>query len=331
MIIGISSIAIPLSILASLPSTSAFLPPLYNVALARPCVQSLTATKQKNVFYSKTVSPAHRRGNRVELQMGNENLDIVTYLRTEWVSAALCTNQIPDTSKSVLQIGTDDGRAVNFVPKTVTELITSSVEEDGMISMSCRRQMKQQKERRGTSITLTYVDQAADDLKEMKNESVDVVISLQAADRMRENGMDWKKSVKETARVLKPGGRFIFVEKSEIEGNSYVEEVMGVKYVQNRNDKKSGNVDEKSVEDVNPTFEMVGYDEVDYVLVSHVAGVVEKAMYSGMTTSAIEAQKAIESKARMAELSIDAFERGLKRRKKKKKKKKSKNSEDVET
>jgi len=217
---------------------------------------------------------------------------------------------------------------VNFVPKTVEELITSSVEEDGIISMSCRRQMKQQKERRGTSIKLTYVDQAADDLKELKNESVDAVISFQAADRMRESGMDWKKSLKEVARVLKPGGRFLFVEKSKIEGDSYVEEVMSVKYVQNKNDKST---DSDEVEDVNPTFEMVGYDEVDYVLVSHVAGVVEKAMYSGMTASAIEAQKAVESKARMAELSIDAFERGLKRRKKKKKKKKSKNTEDEET
>merc|ERR1711957_214780 len=101
-------------------------------------------------------------------------------------------------------------------------------------------------------------------------------------------------------------------------GDSYVEEVMSVKSVQNKNDKST---DSDEVEDVNPTFEMVGYDEVDYVLVSHVAGVVEKAMYSGMTASAIEAQKAVESKARMAELSIDAFERGLKRRKKKKKKK----------
>jgi len=328
MITGISSIGIRLSILTFLSSTSAFLPPIYKGDFARPCVHRLTDTKQKDVIHNKFRPCAKPLRNRVELQMGNENLDMVTYLRTEWVSASLCTNQIPKTSKSVLQIGTDDGRAVNFVPKTVEELITSSVEEDGIISMSCRRQMKQQKERRGTSIKLTYVDQAADDLKELKNESVDAVISFQAADRMRESGMDWKKSLKEVARVLKPGGRFLFVEKSKIEGDSYVEEVMSVKYVQNKNDKST---DSDEVEDVNPTFEMVGYDEVDYVLVSHVAGVVEKAMYSGMTASAIEAQKAVESKARMAELSIDAFERGLKRRKKKKKKKKSKNTEDEET
>jgi len=335
-IASVASVATSLAILTTLHTSSAFLTPSYHGSFVRLSDQQLTATEQKNVIDSKSITPAHRRRHRVGLQMGSSDLDIVTYLRTEWVSAALCTNQIPEVSKSVLQIGTDDGRAVNFVPLTVEELITSSAEEDGTVSMSCRRQLKQQKERRGSGLTLTYVDQAADDLKEVENESVDAVISLQAAERMRVNGMDWKKSLKEVARVLKPGGRFLFVEKTDIEGDNYVDEVMGVTYVPKtdsgkKSTKKAATIGEENVdeEDVNPTFEMVGYDKVDYVLEAHVAGVVEKAMYSGMTASDIETQKAVDSKARMAELSINAFERGLKKRKKKKKKK-SADTEEIE-
>lgn len=330
MIIGISSVFTSLVILGLLHSTSAFSTPFHYGSFTSFPLQRLTAAKQKYVFDRESITTVHRHRR---LQMGS-GLDIVTYLRTEWVSAALCTNQIPEASKSVLQIGTDDGRAVNFVPKTVEELITSSAEEDGIVSISCRRQLKQQKERRGTGLTLTYVDQPADDLNEVENDSVDAVISLQAADRMRENGMNWKNSLKEIARVLKPGGRFLFVEKTDIEGDNYVDEVMGVTSVPKKNNKKKSMNKSTAVdggedvqeEEVNPTFEMVGYDTVDYVLVPHVAGVVEKAMYSGMTASDIEAQRTLDSKARMAELSINAFERGLKKRKKKKKKR----SEDTE-
>ena len=45
------------------------------------------------------------------LRMG---LDLVTYLRTEWISAALCTNQCPRSADVCLQLGTDDGRAGTF-------------------------------------------------------------------------------------------------------------------------------------------------------------------------------------------------------------------------
>lgn len=47
------------------------------------------------------------------LRMG---LDLVTYLRTEWISAALCTNQTPRSADVCLQLGTEDGRAgkLNF-------------------------------------------------------------------------------------------------------------------------------------------------------------------------------------------------------------------------
>merc|ERR1712003_125150 len=142
-------------------------------------------------------------------------MDMVTYMRTEWISAALCTNQTPRSAKICLQLGCEDGRAVTFIPRTVRELQTSSAQADGKIPLSASRQLKQQAKRRGAA-RVTLIDQPADDLRETEDESVDVVISLQAADLMRQNGLDWKKSIDEAARVLKPGGRFLFVEQTEI-------------------------------------------------------------------------------------------------------------------
>lgn len=122
------------------------------------------------------------------------------------MSAALCTNQTPRSADVVLQLGCEDGRAVTFIPRTVRELITSSNEADGQVKVGVKRQLKQQQERRKAA-TVTYADQRADDLTETADESVDVVISLQSAAKMMENGLDWKKSVREAARVLKPGDR----------------------------------------------------------------------------------------------------------------------------
>ncbi len=243
------------------------------------------------------------------LKMG---LDAVTGLRTEWISASICTNQIPSTAKSVLQLGTEDGRAVNFVPRSVEEIITSSAEADGELSISCRRQLKQQRERRGTGAVIRYLDQPCDDLREVKDKSVDCVISLQAAQRMAENGQDWKKSIVEAGRVLKPEGVFIFVEQTEIEGKSYMDAIAEV---------AEGDVDEEGNLKTWPLWELVGYDDVDLVIVPHVAGVVKKPEFAGLTQSEIENKSSVDEKERMADLSINAFERGLKKRRKKKKNK----------
>jgi hypothetical protein len=80
-------------VLATAPFSTAFLPPSSSVATRRPAEAC-----------SKTALGA---------------IDPVTYLRTEWVSAALCTNQTPRSADRVLQLGCEDGRVVNFVPRTV--------------------------------------------------------------------------------------------------------------------------------------------------------------------------------------------------------------------
>eukprot|EP00980_Cylindrotheca_fusiformis_P023836 scaffold11043_cov122-Cylindrotheca_fusiformis.AAC.3 len=241
------------------------------------------------------------------LSMG---LDMVTYLRVEWISAALCTNQTPRAANVCLQLGCEDGRAVTFIPRTIQELITSTVEPDGVMPISVTRQLSQQQKTRNAGV-VTFKDQRADDLKETPDESVDVVISLQAAARMIETGLDWKKSVDEAARVLKPGGRLLFVEQTDLEGESYLD------YLDNLG---LGSEDEDNEERF-PTFEEVGYDDVDFVLMPHVAGVAIKSIDAGMTAAERAAKEARLEEARLAEISIDAYERGIKKRKKKKKKK----------
>jgi len=250
-----------------------------------------------------------------QLKMG---LDLVTYLRVEWVSAALCTNQTPRAADVCLQLGVEDGRAVTFIPRTIRELITSSAEKDGKLTLSARRQLKQQQDRRQAA-KVTYVDQRCDDLKEVKDESVDVVISLQAAARMLENGQDWRKSIREAARVLKPGGRLLFVEQTELDGESYLE------YVENLY-----TLDGEIPEDVDervPIFE-VGSDVVDLVIIPHVAGVALKSELAGLSPRELAKRESDAEKERIADLSIEAYERGIKKRKRKKKKGASKETEE---
>lgn len=252
------------------------------------------------------------------------SLDLVTYLRTEWVSAALCTNQTPRSADVVLQLGCEDGRAVTFIPRTVRELITSSNEADGQVKVGVKRQLKQQQQRRKAA-TISYVDQRADDLKETDDESVDIVISLQSAAKMLENGLDWKASVREAARVLKPGGRLLFVEQSDLAGDSYLD------YVDNLYTMTSeGEETEESENEPFPVFEEVGYDDVDLVLVPHVAGVAIKSEDAGLTPKQRAQKVADEEKDRLADLSLTAYERGIKK-KKRKKKKKSKQGQEEDT
>jgi SAM-dependent methyltransferase len=252
----------------------------------------------------------HRNPSKLVLHMGK--LDLVTYLRTEWISAALCTNQTPRSADVCLQLGVQDGRVVTFVPRTIREIITSSAEPDGKLTVTARRQLKQQQERRKAA-TVTYIDQRADDLKETADESVDVVMSLQAAQVMIDNGFDWKRSVREAVRVLKPGGRLLFVEQTELAGESYLD------YLDSLYDLSGVAVPENSIESRSPLFEEVGYDDVDLVLTPHVAGVAVKSMDAGLTPEERAKKIARQEKERLAGISIEAYERGIKKRRKKNK------------
>lgn len=238
-------------------------------------------------------------------------LDLVTYLRTEWISAALFTNQTPRAADVCLQLGTQDGRAVTFIPRTIRQLITSTCEVDGLLPVAVRRQLKQQAERRQGSAEIKYVDQRADNLHATADESVDVVISMNLASKMIENGLDWKKSVSEAARVLKPGGRLLFVEQTDIQGESYVD------YIENLVS-LTGDVEDAEGERF-PIFDDIGYDDIDLVLTPHMAGVAIKSMDAGLTPAERAKKQAKQEKDRIADLSIEAYERGLKKRKRKKK------------
>jgi SAM-dependent methyltransferase len=137
-----------------------------------------------------------------------------------------------------------------------------------------------------------------------------VVISLQAAARMLESGLDWKKSISEAARVLKPGGRLLFVEQTELAGESYLD------FIQNMCDLNDADKDDENNDRV-PIFE-VGFDEVDLVLMPHIAGVAIKFEDAGLTADEILKREEEEEKDRLADLSIAAYERGIKKRRKKK-------------
>jgi len=260
-------------------------------------------------YIQKSNSPAFSRDKCSSLNMG---VDMVTYLRTEWVSAALVTNQTPRSFDVCLQLGTDDGRMVQFVPRTLRKLITSSAESDGTISVSARRQLEQQNSRRKAGLELEIIDQRADDLSKVDDESVDVVVSLLAAQRMVDNGLDWQQSLIEATRVLKPGGRLLFVEQTTVEGYNYVDVVNGLTYVRKGEEGEEEEVREK-------VFEEVGFDPVDLTLVPHVAGVAIKAEDAGLSKQEKDEVEKKKESNESAERAFAAFERGRKKRRKKKK------------
>ena len=239
-------------------------------------------------------------------------LDMVTYMRVEWIAAALCTNQTPRSADVCLQLGCEDGRAVTFVPRTIERLITSTVEADGILPVAVERQLKQQEKTRNAG-RVQIVNQRADDLKEVENETVDVVLSLAACERMIENGLDWKKSIQEAARVLKPGGRLLFVEPPEINGESFLD------YLANLSVQTIPQEGSETDDEPMNVFEPLGYDDVDLVLKPHVAGVVIKSDDAGLTKKEREMKAKNAEQDKYAEISITAFERGLKKRKRKKK------------
>jgi len=105
-------------------------------------------------------------------------------------------------------------------------------------------------------MTVRYLDQRADNLCDTEDESVDAVVSLLAADKMRELGIDWKKSIQETARVLKKGGRFLFVEKTVIgeKEEEYLDTLMSLQTAETKQGDES-----KEPEAVKaPVFELIG-------------------------------------------------------------------------
>lgn len=303
----------------------------------------LSSTPSSDAFAPAPVRRAASALN--DAAPSSSTLDPVTYLRTEWVSAALCTNQTPRSADKVLQLGSSDGRIVNFVPRTVREIITSSAEskdgpEGGGLTVSCERSMRQMAERRGSGTSVKYSNQPADDLRDTPSSSVDVVVSLQAARRMAENGLDWKRSVEEAGRVLKPGGRFLFVEAAEVApGEGYLDYVLGLSEMGGIEIKgglegaeaaeereggsaadEGGDLGEEGAVAMKPVFEEVGYDKVDMVLVPHVAGVAIKALDADLSDAQKAQKRSQEEDDRMAEIAFSAFERGSKRRKRKKKK-----------
>jgi SAM-dependent methyltransferase len=195
------------------------------------------------------------------------------------------------------------------VPRTIREIITSSAEKDGVLTVTARRRLKQSQERRKAAV-VKYVDQRADDLKEISDETIDIVVSLQIAQKMQNNGLDWKRSVREAARVLKPGGRFLFVENTEISGENFLN------YVQQLTSFRDDFIENDEAPE-NPIFE-VGFDEIDLVLAPHIAGVATKTEDAGLAPDELAKKRAEDERDRMADLSIQAYERGIKKRRRKK-------------
>ena len=138
---------------------------------------------------------------------------------------------------------------------------------------------------------------------------------------------------KKAGRVLKPGGRFLFVESAEVDGESFLEEILKMSAPADDGEEADDNDNNESTEEsttieenedgddsMSIIFSEVGYDNVDMVLTPHVAGVAIKALDADLTSEQRAELKTREERDRMADLSLDAFERGNRRNKRRRKK-----------
>lgn len=82
------------------------------ICLFVPAYPFLQPSTRPNLANS-ALSPAPPRSSSSSLYL----LDPVSYARTEFVSTALVTNQIPRTADVALQVGMIDPRAAYYVPK----------------------------------------------------------------------------------------------------------------------------------------------------------------------------------------------------------------------
>ena len=124
---------------------------------------------------------------------------------------------------------------------------------------------------------------------------------------------DWIVSLRESARVLRNGGRFVFVEPTKIDGTSFVRAL-----------EEMVDIGEDGVS--KPVFE-VAYDDVDYVFQPHVAGVATRIGGVVASSSVKRSSRSIgrgtgKTTANVLEdtdFILETFERGRKKKKKKRK------------
>lgn len=111
------------SMLFLLPLVGLLLPATFpassNMAAAFTAFSTTTSTSSRVTMMLRQQRLHSRRSLTTLANSNGSSLDPVTYLRTEWVSAALVANQTPRVADRVLQLGVGDGRIVNFVPRTV--------------------------------------------------------------------------------------------------------------------------------------------------------------------------------------------------------------------
>ena len=294
--------------------------------------------------------------------------DPVSYWRVEYVSSAMLSNQIPRSASTVLQLGTVDPKAVYYLNKDVNKLLChpSYSAVQGGVSPRANRQLTQAKERRGGMDKLELVCLRTERLDGratkqggflygVDDNSVDAVVFCEVLEEIIEfyakpkasasilGSDEWFRNLlEELNRVLKVGGRLVFVEKRDIAGLlpgpsavPLVGAIEGMRmdgsfklFADGETEGMEGD-DEREMDEVDlGTYSLfdVAYDQIDFCPTPHVAGVAIKRSIEepfeeeeeSEPERVLNIQERIEYEKRVqgAELAIAAFEKGRKKRKK---------------
>lgn len=245
-----------------------------------------------------------------------------------------------------------DPRAAYYVPKSLKKLICHGTFIP--VEFRAKRQVEQATERRGQmDLEVDFVNkQEGKRLFEgVGDESVDVVMMLQISEDAAKSDLasSWLVALlSETGRVLRPGGRILFVEKKDVKVDREIDFVSAMQGLRMDGSYKlfaageeegDENDSEKSMEEVDlqkySLFD-VAYDSIDLCPSPHYAGVaIKRSAKEEEEVEEVREKREMtmgermkyEKRVKGAELAIEAFERG---RKKKKRGKKGQQQEEEE-
>mmetsp|Transcript_25713 Transcript_25713/g.57660 ORF Transcript_25713/g.57660 Transcript_25713/m.57660 type:complete len:282 (+) Transcript_25713:129-974(+) len=149
---------------------------------------------------TKAARPLKRRpltSRMAPMSMGLFDYVNPLYWKREYITAAMLSRQIPSSAQTVLELFSEDGKRFYYYPKTVSQVIV--VPGAGGLDDKTRREMDEMAAKAFKALRVA-------DLSSLPSGAVDVVVSVNKL------GGSPASTARDLFRVLRPGGRLVFVE-----------------------------------------------------------------------------------------------------------------------